>query len=227
MFSLFADPFYYRPAYRYRLAFNPFAYARATDIFDRYLDAFENQFFAALADDRSQMQDNPRADAPEAPVAPAPAADAKQPESSETTAPPQNPEQSQAQTQAQAQVQSESQTQRGSRQSPQAYGRQYVFQKRATWDGQNYVEEHRERVKGHDGESRTVVRRRLGDRWYENETHTDKDGKTTERETWHNVADDQIDNFKLEWSQKHSEKPEAPKEAPKEALESSSKPTGD
>jgi hypothetical protein len=45
-----------------------------------------------------------------------------------------------------------------------------------------------------------VIRRRLGDQWYENETHRDKDGKETECQTWHNVADDEICGFKEEWS---------------------------
>jgi hypothetical protein len=67
---------------------------------------------------------------------------------------------------------------------------------------------------------RTVVRRRLGDRWYESETHRDKDGKETERETWHNVADDEIDGFKEEWSRKH-QKPAPP---PQPAIESPEQP---
>jgi hypothetical protein len=57
-------------------------------------------------------------------------------------------------------------------------------------------------VTGSDGETRIATRRRLGDRWYENEIHIDKDGKKTERETWHNVADEDIEKFKLEWTEK-------------------------
>jgi hypothetical protein len=58
-------------------------------------------------------------------------------------------------------------------------------------------------VTGADGETRIATRRRLGDRWYENEVHVDKEGKRTERETWHNVGDEDIESFKLEWSEKH------------------------
>jgi hypothetical protein len=43
----------------------------------------------------------------------------------------------------------------------------------------------------------------LGDRWYENEVHVDKEGKKTERETWHNVGDDDIESFTLEWNVRH------------------------
>jgi hypothetical protein len=71
-----------------------------------------------------------------------------------------------------------------------------------------------------------VIRRRLGDRWYETETHRDKEGKETERETWHNVADDDIEGFKEEWSRKHqksSPRPQAAIESPPEP----SKPTTD
>jgi hypothetical protein len=86
------------------------------------------------------------------------------------------------------------------------YGRQYISQTRTTFNGQDYVEEHREKVTGSDGETRIATRRRLGDRWYENEVVIDKDGKKNERETWHNVGDDDIDAFKLEWTEKQSEK---------------------
>jgi hypothetical protein len=80
---------------------------------------------------------------------------------------------------------------------------QYFSSTRSTFNGRDYIEEHRERVTGADGETRIATRRRLGDRWYENEVHVDKEGKRTERETWHNVGDDDIDAFKLEWSEKH------------------------
>jgi hypothetical protein len=75
-------------------------------------------------------------------------------------------------------------------------------------NGRDYVEEHREKVTGADGETRIATRRRLGDRWYEKEIHVDKDGKKTERETWHNVNDEEIEAFKLEWSEKHEPKAE-------------------
>ena len=51
--------------------------------------------------------------------------------------------------------------------------RGYFFQSRSTFNGKDYVEEHREKVTGGDGSVHTTMRRRLGDRWYENETHTD------------------------------------------------------
>jgi hypothetical protein len=70
------------------------------------------------------------------------------------------------------------------------------------FDCQDDMEEHREKVTNPDGEIRIVSRRRLGDRWYENEILIDKEGKRTERETWHNVADDDIETFKLEWIEK-------------------------
>jgi hypothetical protein len=50
--------------------------------------------------------------------------------------------------------------------------------------------------------------RRLGDQWHENEVHVDKDGKKTERETWHNVGDSEIEAFKHDWSEKHEPKAE-------------------
>jgi hypothetical protein len=68
------------------------------------------------------------------------------------------------------------------------------------------VEEHREKVTGSDGESRIATRRRLGDRWYENEVHVEKDGKRTEREMWHHVGDEDIEQFKHEWNDKQNGK---------------------
>ena len=81
----------------------------------------------------------------------------------------------------------------------------YFYQSRSTYNGRDYVEEHRERVTDADGEH-TTLRRRLGDRWYETETHTDKDGKSTSKETWHNVPEDGIEEFKQEWEEKHGQK---------------------
>jgi hypothetical protein len=61
-------------------------------------------------------------------------------------------------------------------------------------------------VTGSDGETRTATRRRLGDRCYENELHIDKDGRKTERETWHKVADEDIEKVKVERTEKGSGK---------------------
>jgi hypothetical protein len=80
---------------------------------------------------------------------------------------------------------------------------EYHFQSRSTYNGRDYVEEHRERFTGEDGGVHIRTRRRLGDRWYEVEDHTDADGKKSQRETWHNVGDDQIESFKQEWTERH------------------------
>jgi hypothetical protein len=69
---------------------------------------------------------------------------------------------------------------------------------RSTDNGRDYVEEHREKVTGAHGETRIATRHRVGDRGYENVVLVDKDGKRTERETWHNVGDDDIEQSKLE-----------------------------
>jgi hypothetical protein len=58
MFSLFADPFRFRRplySYGYRYEYDPFSYARVTDFFDRYLDAFERVLFADLDLDSNQQ----------------------------------------------------------------------------------------------------------------------------------------------------------------------------
>ena len=88
---------------------------------------------------------------------------------------------------------------------PQPFG-SYFYESRSSFNGKDHVEEHREKVTDQDGIVHTTLRRRLGDRWYEVESHTDKDGKSTSKETWHNVPEDQIEAFKKEWSEKHGEK---------------------
>ena len=84
------------------------------------------------------------------------------------------------------------------------------FESHTERNGNDIVEEHRQCVTKSDGSVHVLTRRRLGDRWYENETHTDKDGKRTSKDTWHNVADDQIDSFKQEWEKRHALKQEQP-----------------
>jgi hypothetical protein len=59
-------------------------------------------------------------------------------------------------------------------------------------------------VAGSDGETRIATPRRLGDRWYENEMCTDKEGKRRESKTWHDVRDEDIAGFKLEWNHEQS-----------------------
>lgn len=76
----------------------------------------------------------------------------------------------------------------------------------SNFDGKNFVEEHREKVTDADGSVHQTTRRRLGDRWYEVELNTDKDGKTTSKEQWHNVPEDQIEQFKADWAEKQQSK---------------------
>jgi hypothetical protein len=86
---------------------------------------------------------------------------------------------------------------------PRVRTRQYLSSTHSTFNGRDYVEEHRERVTGANSETRIATRCRLGDRWDENEVHIDKTGKRVERETWHNVGDEAIEALKLKWSEKH------------------------
>jgi hypothetical protein len=79
-----------------------------------------------------------------------------------------------------------------------------VSQTKSMFNGQDYVEEHREKVTESNGETRVATRRRLGDRWHESEVHIDKDGKKTEREVWHNVPNEDADKFNVEWHEKHN-----------------------
>ena len=210
MFTLFHDPFYYR--YRPTYWFQPPTYSRRQSLFEKYLDALDQRFFSILSDDDAELlkleEQSKRENASIPASSPAsPNDDASTP--STPTSPPSQPS-----TQSAQSTQSTQSTQSSDSQSSDKgkidrkketrpyYGRQYISHTKSTFNGQNYVEEHREKVTGCDGETRIATRRRLGDRWYENEIHIDKDGKKTERETWHNVADEDIEKFKLEWTEK-------------------------
>ena len=76
----------------------------------------------------------------------------------------------------------------------------------STYNGKDYVEEHREKITDSNGNVHLITKRRLGDRWYESESKSDESGKITSKEIWHNVPDDAIEQFKLEWAEKHTEK---------------------
>lgn len=82
----------------------------------------------------------------------------------------------------------------------------YFYSSSSSYNGGNYVEEHREKVTDVNGKVHQTTRRRLGDRWYEAESTTDADGKTTSKETWHNVPENEIEKFKTEWAQHHENK---------------------
>ena len=81
---------------------------------------------------------------------------------------------------------------------------QYFFQSSYSSNGDNVIEERRESITDEDGSVRSTTKRRLGDRWCESEVHTDKDGKQTSKDTWYNVPEDQIENFKTEWDTNHA-----------------------
>jgi hypothetical protein len=208
------------------------------DLFDRYLDAFEEQFFSGLNQKEQSGHMNSEEDAkrPRVQSESQSQSQSKPEESPKTESA--NPipispktDASPLQSESQSQSPKEQQEHEVRQRREPGYAKSFMYQTHSTFDGQNYVEEHRERITDTDGENCTVIRRRLGDRWYENEIHTDKEGKRTERETWHNVADDEIGNFKQEWTQQRpakaaleSEHSAQPQSKPQAAVESSSEP---
>ena len=82
----------------------------------------------------------------------------------------------------------------------------YFYSSSSYSNGKDFVEEHREKMTDKDGKVHSTTRKRLGDRWCETQSLTDENGKTSTKETWHNVPEDQIESFKAEWSKKHGEK---------------------
>ena len=105
------------------------------------------------------------------------------------------------QTETEAATETEAQTETGHNNDNQPP--RHIFSssivKSSIYAGDDVVEEHRERVMNEDGSVHVVTRRQIGDRWYVHESHSDKDGASSTKETWHNVAEDDIDAFKKEW----------------------------
>jgi hypothetical protein len=190
MFSLFWD----QPLYNTYYAYDPFTFRRTPSRRARYLNYLENRLASLINDEFDDFWDSPPQN--------------KQVEHD------QSPSQSPATPSGEGQPQPQSQPQSPPSAPAPAEAQQpaekksrglteYHFQSRATYNGRDYVEEHRERFTGEDGGIHVRTRRRLGDRWYEIEDHTDADGKKSQRETWHNVGDDQIESFKQEWTERH------------------------
>jgi hypothetical protein len=176
MFSLFWD----QPVYRSYFAYDPAELQRRQSQRSRYLNYLENRLAAVLNDEFDEFWDSP----PEPKQVP----EQKPPAASATSDPkPQAPDHPPTPTN-----------------KPRT--REYRFESSSTYNGKDYVEEHRERLVGDDGAVHERSRRRLGDRWYECENHTDTEGKGTQRETWHNVGDDEIESFKKEWTERHQPK---------------------
>jgi hypothetical protein len=200
MFTLFHDPFHYTPTYWLQ----PQRYFRPQSLFERYLDALDQRFFSILTDDAAELfrleqeqQQQQQAKLENSTTSASPNDDTST--STSTAHPDQPTESSDSKLSDKSKIEAKSDSRR-------YYGRQYISHTRSTFNGQDYVEEHREKVTGSNGETRIATRRRLGDRWYENEIDIDKDGKKTERETWHNVADEDIEKFKVEWTEKRGGK---------------------
>ena len=192
MFGYFDDPFYYGYAPRY------YVYRPRVSVFDRYMASVAERLAELLDDESFHAQHGLDFERKKEALESAMKHDAA--DHSETKA--------KAEAEAKSLYGSDEATsapaKQNKTQAPAPASRcGYFFQSRSSFNGRDYVEEHRERVTDDDGTVHTTTRRRLGDRWYEQETHTDKDGKSTSKETWHNVPEESIESFKSEWSAKH------------------------
>ncbi|OHS94652.1 hypothetical protein TRFO_39211 [Tritrichomonas foetus] len=74
--------------------------------------------------------------------------------------------------------------------------------KQSFMKGPHMIEEVRERsCDSSTGITREITKRRLGNKWVEIEEETGKDGNTKTKETWHNVSEDQTEEFKKLWEE--------------------------
>jgi hypothetical protein len=213
MFSLFWD----RPTYTY-YTYDPFCLHQRQHQRARYLNYLENQIASLFNDEFADFYGEPQSNKS------IPPSDAgMKPSGTENVDKPQQTDKSE-------QVDKTDKPDAVSKPAPDKQlttPRRYQYFSSRTFNGEDYVSEHRERVVSSNGEVHVRSRRQLGDRWHEVETHTDSEGKNTERETWHNVPDEQIEQFKVEWSDRH-ERPRNPpvqQDVPKpECLKDSSEP---
>lgn len=77
------------------------------------------------------------------------------------------------------------------------------YSKMLVFDSQTQKEIQEVRQKTRDGKTGVVtesVTRRIGDKWYKFTRQTSEDGETRTKESWCNVADDEIGTFKKEWA---------------------------
>jgi hypothetical protein len=190
MFSLFWD----QPVYRTYYAYDPWELRRRQQR-SRYLNDLQNQLASLLNDESDEFWD--------VPTRPRQATQRDGPEKLESQ--PSHPQQQQEQQQPPADSPRTNEQQQP--ETPRHPPAVYRYQSSARYNGSEYVEEHRERYVAEDRSVHFRSRRRLGDKWHETEDHTDAEGKTTQREIWHNVPDDQIESFKQEWGDRHQPKP--------------------
>ena len=73
--------------------------------------------------------------------------------------------------------------------------------KQSFLNGPHMIEEVRERSMNSKGEKREVTTRRLGNKWVQIESITDKDGNKNTNERWHNVSENQEEEFKKKWEE--------------------------
>ena len=102
---------------------------------------------------------------------------------------------------------------------------QKIFSRSSTYQSTsngNGVEEVKESYTDEKGETHESTSRRIGDRWHRVESHSQKDGTKTIKETWHNISKDEKDKFNSEWDESRKSLGFAPESSVK-SIEDSSK----
>lgn len=82
----------------------------------------------------------------------------------------------------------------------------YYFESHSKFEGDKIIEERKERIIDNEGKIHEKLKRRLGDQWYETEQIEDQEGHIENKETWHNVSEEDIESFKKEWISKSGQK---------------------
>ena len=194
MFGLFNDPFggfgyaprhvvraydpffgyYYKPV---RRNYDPFG-INSLGAYMHAMDQAFNQMFGYYDDEEEEKSEVPKKENQEEPKAELKEETPKTEEKVEKKAPVQKAQK----------VQKKEQQQYWSRSS--------VFSSHS----KGGIEEIREKTyDSKTGETIESQTRRIEDRWCRIDTTTDKEGVSKSKETWHNVADDEMEHFKKEW----------------------------
>ena len=65
----------------------------------------------------------------------------------------------------------------------------------------NEAEEVRKKITDSENNIKIIVKRSIGNRWYQMETTISADGKKSTIEEWHNILEKDVEEFKKEWEQ--------------------------
>lgn len=75
----------------------------------------------------------------------------------------------------------------------------YYFESHSRFDSEKFIEEKKEQTIDSECKIHHSLKRRIDDKLYETEQIEDENGQVVNKETWHNVSEDEVEKFKQKW----------------------------